>query len=175
MNNRDLLLHDLRSLSDERRSIQLMHDSIAELSEDIRTLHAVSTTEICSASAPSGTPAVVPTVAPASATVHSAVPASASAPHPASAQSPESLIAERRRLVACLRVTVNHVSRLERLLALLDPDEQLVLRHTLICPTKNSVFYLMEQLHCEKSWVYRIRARAIDKLLRLRYGAAAGE
>ena len=34
---------------------------------------------------------------------------------------------------------------------------------------------LMEELHCEMSSVYRLRARAIEKLLHLRYGAGAGE
>ena len=34
---------------------------------------------------------------------------------------------------------------------------------------------LMEELHCEMSSVYRLRARTIEKLLHLRYGAGAGD
>ena len=45
----------------------------------------------------------------------------------------------------------------------------------LINPYKRCTIDLMEELHCEMSSVYRLRARAIEKLLHLRYGAGAGE
>ena len=41
----------------------------------------------------------------------------------------------------------------------------------LIHPYRNSAFDLMETLHCEKSWLYKHRAAALDTLCRLRYGA----
>ena len=74
-----------------------------------------------------------------------------------------------------LKLTVNHVARLERLIGLLSPEEQLVLDRMLINPYKKCTLDLMEELHCEMSSVYRIRARAIEKLLHLRYGAGAVE
>ena len=86
-----------------------------------------------------------------------------------------SLQEERQRLMESLKLTVNHVARLERLLSMLSPEEQLVLDCMLINPYKRCTLDLMEELHCEMSSVYRLRARAIEKLLHLRYGAGAGE
>ena len=74
-----------------------------------------------------------------------------------------------------LKLTVNHVSRLERLLAFLTPEEQLIIDRMLINPYKNCTLDLMETLHLEKSQIYNLRAGAMKKLLRLRYGAGAGE
>ena len=82
---------------------------------------------------------------------------------------------ERRRLTESLKLTVNHVARLERLLSMLSPEEQLVLDCMLINPYKRCTLDLMEELHCEMSSVYRLHARAIEKLLHLRYGAVAVE
>ena len=48
---------------------------------------------------------------------------------------------------------------------------QKVLEWTLINPRPEAVFDLAEELHCETASVYRIRARAVNKLVRLRYGA----
>ena len=45
----------------------------------------------------------------------------------------------------------------------------------LINPYKNCTLDLMENLHLEKSQIYNLRAGAMKKLLRLRYGAGAGE
>ena len=86
-----------------------------------------------------------------------------------------SLQEERRRLTESLKLTVNHVARLECLLNMLSPEELLVLDCMLINPYKRCTLDLMEKLHCEMSSVYRLRARAIEKLLHLRYGAGAGE
>ena len=101
-------------------------------------------------------------------------PAAESSAHPAN---PDivSLQEERSRLLAALQLTVNHVSRLERLLQMLSPEEQLVIDCMLVNPYKKCTMDLMEELHCEMSSVYRLRARAIEKLLHLRYGAGAGE
>ena len=82
---------------------------------------------------------------------------------------------ERLRLTESLKLTVNHVARLERLLGFLSPEEQLVLDRMLVHPYKKCTLDLMEELHCEMSSVYRLRAAAIEKLLHLRYGAGAGE
>ena len=82
---------------------------------------------------------------------------------------------ERRRLTEPLKMTVNHVARLERLLSMLSTEEQLVLDRMLVHPYKKCTIDLMEELHCEMSSVYRLRAAAIEKLLHLRYGAGAGE
>jgi len=86
-----------------------------------------------------------------------------------------SLQEERSRLLAALQLTVNHVSRLERLLQMLSPEEQLVINCMLVNPYKKCTMDLMAELHCEMSSIYRLRARAIEKLLHLRYGAGAGE
>ena len=82
---------------------------------------------------------------------------------------------ERRRLTESLKLTVNHIARLERLLGFLSPEEQLIIDHMLINPYKNCTLDLMETLHLEKSQIYNLRAGAMKKLLRLRYGVGAGE
>lgn len=83
----------------------------------------------------------------------------------------EALEKERIRLESCLRATASHLQRLERLLSLLSEEERRVLEVMLIYPRPGAVFDLASELHCETSRVYRIRARAISKLVRLRYGA----
>ena len=80
---------------------------------------------------------------------------------------------ERLKLEASLSATVSHIGRIERLLALLSPEEQKVLEYMLISPRPQAVFDLAAELCCETSQVYRIRARALRKLIRLRYGAGA--
>ena len=83
----------------------------------------------------------------------------------------EALKKESVKLQSCLVVTVNHIRSVERLLALLSAEEQKVMDWTLINPRPEAVFDLAEELHCETASVYRIRARAVNKLVRLRYGA----
>ena len=83
----------------------------------------------------------------------------------------EALARERAQLEACLAVTSRHIARTEGLLACLTPEERRVLDHSLIHPVPGAVFDLAEEFHCETSSVYRIRARALKKLVRLRYGA----
>ena len=80
---------------------------------------------------------------------------------------------EHRRLMEALKLTVNHIARLERLLGFLSPEEQLIIDRMLINPYKNCTLDLMETLHLEKSQIYNLRAGAMKKLLRLRYGACA--
>lgn len=82
---------------------------------------------------------------------------------------------EHKCLTESLKLTVNHVARLERLLGFLSPEEQLVLDRMLVHPYKRCTLDLMEELHCEMSSIYRLRAAAIEKLLHLRYGAGAEE
>lgn len=83
----------------------------------------------------------------------------------------EALVKERVRLLASMTATVNHIGRVERLLALLSPEERKVLEYTLVDPRPEAVFDLAEEFGCETSSVYRLRARAISKLVRLRFGA----
>ena len=83
----------------------------------------------------------------------------------------EALKKESVKLQSCLVVTISHIRSVERLLALLSPEEQKVLDWTLIHPRPEAVFDLAEELHCETASIYRIRSRAISKLVRLRYGA----
>ena len=83
----------------------------------------------------------------------------------------EALKKESVKLQSCLVVTVSHIRSVERLLGLLSAEEQKVLDWTLIHPRPEAVFDLAEELHCETASVYRIRARAVNKLVRLRYGA----
>ena len=83
----------------------------------------------------------------------------------------EALEKERMNLQSCLAATEHHIGRVERLLSLLSPEERQVLDRMIINPYPKVVFDLAEDLGCETSRVYRIRARALSKLLRLRYGA----
>ena len=75
------------------------------------------------------------------------------------------------QLNARLVMTANQVSRIDRLLSQLTPEEQLVVDRMLVHPYKNCTFDLMEQLSCERTTVYKIRAGAVAKLTRLYYGA----
>ena len=83
----------------------------------------------------------------------------------------EALKKESVKLQSCLVVTVSHIRSVERLLGLQSAEEQKVLDWTLIHPRPEAVFDLAEELHCETASIYRIRSRAISKLVRLRYGA----
>ncbi|MBQ3702935.1 MAG: hypothetical protein II885_09270 [Oscillospiraceae bacterium] len=83
----------------------------------------------------------------------------------------EALEKERVRLESCLAATANHISRIERLLGLLSAEERKVLDETLVNPHPEAVFDLAEEFGCDASRVYRIRARGIRKLVRLRFGA----
>ena len=137
MTNQDRLLSDLRNLKYDRLAVQLMHDEIARLTDDIdghkESHHSDINSDI------------------------------------------NSLREERDRLMESLKLTVNHVARLERLLGFLTPEEQLIIDRMLINPYKNCTLDLMETLHLEKSQIYNLRARAVKKLLRLRYSAGAGK
>ena len=137
MTNQDRLLSELRNLKYDRLAVQLMHDEIARLTDDIDghkdSHHSDINSDI------------------------------------------NSLREERDRLMESLKLTVNHVARMERLLGFLTPEEQLIIYRMLINPYKNCTLDLMETLHLEKSQIYNLRARAVKKLLRLRYGACAGE
>jgi len=83
----------------------------------------------------------------------------------------EALERERLQLMSCMVATSNHISRIENLLAQLTPEEQLVLDRMIVRHCVGVAFDLAEELHCETSRIYRIRARALSKLVRLRYGA----
>ena len=85
----------------------------------------------------------------------------------------EALEAERSHLMSCMEVTQHHNDRIERLLSLLSSEEQVVLENMIINPYPNVIFDLAEKLGYETCSIYRIRARALDKLTRLRYGAGA--
>lgn len=85
----------------------------------------------------------------------------------------EALEEERTRLLSSLLATEHSISRIERLLFLLSPEEQEVLDRTLINPCPEAVFDLAREYNCETTRIYRIRARALYKLTRLRYGASA--
>ena len=83
----------------------------------------------------------------------------------------EALKKERLKLLSCMVATSNHISRIERLLTQLTPEEQKVLEITLVDPRPGAVFDLADEFHCETTRIYRIRAQALCKLVRLRYGA----
>ena len=83
----------------------------------------------------------------------------------------EALLRERLKLESCLETTLHHISRMECLLAFLSPEERRVVDQTLINPHPQAVLDLASELCCEPSSVYRIRARAVKKLVRLRFGA----
>ncbi len=133
MNNKDSLQSDLRNLKYDRLAVQMMHDDIARLTDDIAGHKESHNADI------------------------------------------NALLEERDRLMEALKLTVNHIARLERLLGFLTPEEQLIIDRMMINPYKNCTLDLMETLHLEKSQIYNLRAGAMKKLLRLRYGAGAGE
>ena len=83
----------------------------------------------------------------------------------------EALEKERLSLHANMDATVHHIERIERLLPFLPEREQRVLNETLVDPRPGAVPALAEEFNCELSSVYRLRARALRKLVRLRYGA----
>ena len=83
----------------------------------------------------------------------------------------EALDKERGRLSACLNVTVHQIECLERLLSFLAPEERQILEQTLVDPRPGAVPALAAEHCCDASRIYRIRARALSKLTRLRYGA----
>lgn len=83
----------------------------------------------------------------------------------------EALEKERLSLHASMDATVHHIERIERLLSFLPEKEQRVLNETLVDPRPGAVPALAEEFNCELSSVYRLRARALHKLVRLRYGA----
>ena len=85
----------------------------------------------------------------------------------------EALEEERAKLMLSLRVTEHRIGRIERLLSLLSPEEQEVLERMIINPYPEVVFDLTTEMKCETTRIYRIRARALAKLTRLRYGAGA--
>ena len=85
----------------------------------------------------------------------------------------EALEAERSRLMSSMKITRHHIERIERLLSLLTSEEQEVLEQMIVDPYPEVVFDLSEKLGFEPCSVYRLRARALDKLTRLRYGAGA--
>lgn len=80
----------------------------------------------------------------------------------------EALEEERRKLQDSLAAASGRLRRFERLIALLDPKEQKVLRATVVEPRPGAMIRLSEELHLEHSSLYRIRAQAIRKLARLR-------
>ena len=83
----------------------------------------------------------------------------------------EALEKERLKLLSCAVVTEHHIERTDRLLALLTPEEQKIVDQMLIHPHPEAAFDLAFELAYEPCSIYRIRARAISKLIRLRYGA----
>ena len=83
----------------------------------------------------------------------------------------EALEKERLKLLSSLTATEHHIGRVERLLSMLSPEEQAVLDKTIINPYPEAVFDLAEELSCETSSVYRVRASALSRLARLRFGA----
>ena len=85
----------------------------------------------------------------------------------------EALEAERSRLMSSMKITRHHIERIERLLSLLTSEEQEVLEQMIVDPYPEVVFDLSEKMGFEPCSVYRLRARALDKLTRLRYGAGA--
>lgn len=65
--------------------------------------------------------------------------------------------------MGALILKANHVSCLENMLLLLDPDERLVIDAMLVHPQKHAALSLMGILQCEKTRVYTIRAAPSKK------------
>ena len=49
-------------------------------------------------------------------------------------------------------------------------QDDLVVDKMILHPYKNCTFDLMDRLHCERTTVYKLRARAVKKLYRLYFG-----
>lgn len=74
-----------------------------------------------------------------------------------------------------LKATEMHVENMDRLLGALPEDERTAVRCLFIEKQTGGLFDAMEQLHCEKTQVYRIKDRAVMRLARLRWGTGAQE
>ena len=85
----------------------------------------------------------------------------------------EALKKERAMLQLSMNATEHRISRIERILSLLSPVEQEVLERTIVNSYPEVVFDLATEMECDSSRIYRIRARAINKMVHLRYGAGA--
>ena len=85
----------------------------------------------------------------------------------------EALKKERAMLQLSMNAAEHRISRIERLLSLLSPVEQEVLERTIVNSYPEVVFDLATEMECDSSRIYRIRARAINKMVHLRYGAGA--
>lgn len=83
----------------------------------------------------------------------------------------EDLNREYDDLLRYMIATVNHISALEKLLFQLTPEEQLVIERMFVDSYRNCSLDLSAALHCDVSTVYRVRARALHKLGRLRFGS----
>ena len=85
----------------------------------------------------------------------------------------EALKKECAMLQLSMNATEHRINRIERILSLLSPVEQEVLERTIVNSYPEVVFDLATEMECDSSRIYRIRARAINKMVHLRYGAGA--
>ena len=60
-------------------------------------------------------------------------------------------------------IAKNRVDNVNRALAVLSPEEQIVIHMLFIEPTDDSVSDACEEIHKERAMVYRIRERALKK------------
>ena len=74
-----------------------------------------------------------------------------------------------------LKATEMHVANMDRLLGQLPEDERTAVRCLYVDKQAGGLFEAMEQLHCEKTQVYRIKDRAIMRLARMRFGKGVRE
>lgn len=74
-----------------------------------------------------------------------------------------------------LKATEMHVENMDRLLAQLPEEERTAVRRLYVDKQAGGLFEAMEQLHCEKTQVYRIKDRAIMRLARMRFGKGVRE
>lgn len=79
-------------------------------------------------------------------------------------------IAKKDELEHDLNATALHVEDMERLLTVLEDDELTVVQKMFIQRQRGAAQKLGDELHLEKSQIYRIRDQALKKLAQARYG-----
>lgn len=79
-------------------------------------------------------------------------------------------IAKKDELEHDLKATTLHVEDMERLLTALEDDELTVVQKMFIQRQRGAAQKLGDELHLEKSQIYRIRDQALKKLAQARYG-----
>jgi hypothetical protein len=83
-------------------------------------------------------------------------------------------LSEKEKLRNLLRANIIQLKSIDRVLGVLDNEENLVLEMLYISPSRGNIEYLCEELHCGRSGVYRKRDTALKKYTIYKYGYENG-